>query len=248
VSGSEAAPPEDAPLEAAEQIARVLAELERGLGRAIKRELADEQNELLDAVRRDSSTKSVDDVLPPVEQHVERLVNAAAPVLSDVATAGAVSLPAERRSSNEPPRVGALARDVAAEVAVDLVTSLRERLATAFAQPTDDDEDAASEAVRAAYRELRGQRVDPAGAHAVLVAFNRGVLDAAASGTVVGWLATESMGGCPTCEGNVAATAVVAGEPFPSGDIAPPSHPGCRCVLVEMPADGRGGAADRSRQ
>jgi hypothetical protein len=244
VSGGQGEPPDDGPLSVADELGRVLSELDRAVGRGVKRELTDEQNELLDAVRRSRSTPSLDDVLPPTEQHVDRLVNAAASALSDAAVAGGLSLPAEVRAGGEPPRVGALAHDVAAELAAELVAPLRAQLARAFAASEDDE--AASEAVRTVYREWRGQRVDRAAGDAVAVAFNRGVLATVVPGTRVRWLATQTIGGCPTCAANAAADGVVAGEPFPSGHEAPPCHDDCRCVLVAIRGEGPAGAADRS--
>ena len=33
---------------------------------------------------------------------------------------------------------------------------------------------------------------------------------------------------------NALAGAVPKGEPFPTGDLVPPVHPGCRCVIVPV--------------
>ena len=30
---------------------------------------------------------------------------------------------------------------------------------------------------------------------------------------------------------------IPAGEPFPTGHLRPPAHPGCRCLLVPPPDD-----------
>lgn len=51
----------------------------------------------------------------------------------------------------------------------------------------------------------------------------------------VRWI-TRSGNPCPVCLANEAAGPRHLGEPFPSGDQAPPAHPNCECVLV--PADG----------
>ena len=39
----------------------------------------------------------------------------------------------------------------------------------------------------------------------------------------------------PDAEDNRLADAVRAGEPFPTGDLRPPAHAGCRCLLVPAP-------------
>jgi hypothetical protein len=51
----------------------------------------------------------------------------------------------------------------------------------------------------------------------------------------VRWV-TRSAHPCPICLANEAAGGRHLGEPFPSGDTAPPAHPNCQCVLI--PADG----------
>jgi len=51
----------------------------------------------------------------------------------------------------------------------------------------------------------------------------------------VRWV-TRSGHPCPICLANEAAGPHYLGEPFPSGDTAPPAHPNCECVL--MPAEG----------
>lgn len=57
-----------------------------------------------------------------------------------------------------------------------------------------------------------------------------------AAGVVkVRWI-TRSGHPCPICLANQAAGPRYLGEPFPSGDVAPPAHPQCECALI--PADG----------
>ena len=47
----------------------------------------------------------------------------------------------------------------------------------------------------------------------------------------VRWV-THSANPCPVCIANEAAGPRWLGEPFPSGDVAPPAHPNCQCALV----------------
>jgi hypothetical protein len=199
----------------------------------VKRELSDEQNELLDAVRRESAIPSADHVLPNPEDHVERYASAAYAPVSDAAVAGGQLLAAGARTEGVTPRTGSLARDVAAELAAEIVAPLRDRLEAGFADATDDEDQAnLAESVRACYREWRTRRVDPAVGQAVLTAFNRGVLAAARSGIALGWHLDGTATACEECAANAAAGGSPAGEPFPSGHTAPPIHDGCRCVLV----------------
>jgi hypothetical protein len=68
-------------------------------------------------------------------------------------------------------------------------------------------------------------------------AANLGALDAYRRARVnrVRWV-TRSAHPCPICLANEAEGPKHLGEPFSSGDQAPPAHPNCECVLV--PADG----------
>lgn len=47
---------------------------------------------------------------------------------------------------------------------------------------------------------------------------------------------TRSANPCPICLMNEAAGPRYLGEPFPSGNVAPPEHPNCQCALI--PAEG----------
>lgn len=64
-----------------------------------------------------------------------------------------------------------------------------------------------------------------------------GLIGAKASGAVRGkrWVTSEDA--CEACEENAAQGVVGLEEEFPSGDIAPPGHPSCRCSLDYELAD-----------
>jgi hypothetical protein len=44
-----------------------------------------------------------------------------------------------------------------------------------------------------------------------------------------------AVGACSECEDNSLQRAIPAGTAFPTGHVAPPAHPGCRCLV--LPAD-----------
>ena len=235
--------PDAGELPLAERCALVVRELERSLARHVKRELSDEQNEMLDAVRRDPSAPASQLLVDP-EDHVERYVNAASATLSDAALAASELLPAAARRGPDGPRVGGLARDVAAELAAELVAPLRVRVEASFAEVgrADDPDIDLGETVRADYREWRTQRVDPLVTRAVVTAMNRGVLASLEPEADVRWLVVGGDRACELCGGNAEAAGVTAGDAFPSGHVAPPIHDGCRCLLVVDPRE----PADRS--
>ena len=122
--------------------------------------------------------------------------------------------------------------DVAGEFAAELVRQLRGRLEAAFDDGGDEQE--ISDRIRSCYREWKTQRIADTAAHYVLVAFNRGVAEAAAAGTSARWVVDDGGTPCPDCDDNALAGAVPAGEPFPTGDLHPPAHPGCRCLAVPV--------------
>jgi len=67
-----------------------------------------------------------------------------------------------------------------------------------------------------------------------------GYEEAAAIGVSVrkSWLMLEDA--CPICQENADAGVIDLDEEFPSGDLAPPGHPNCRCVIVPEVEDEEG--------
>jgi hypothetical protein len=111
---------------------------------------------------------------------------------------------------------------------------LRQRLLEVVAD-AGGDADAAGDAVRSVYREWKAHRIGPAAEQAVLVAFRQGVFAAAPAGATLCWLADDGGTPCPDAEDNALAGAVVKGDAYPTGDVRPPAHVGCRCLLVPAP-------------
>jgi hypothetical protein len=56
------------------------------------------------------------------------------------------------------------------------------------------------------------------------------VYDGAAAGTVLHWIPI-AVGRCADCDDN-ALEPTVKGAAFPTGQVHPPAHPGCRCLLA----------------
>jgi hypothetical protein len=128
-------------------------------------------------------------------------------------------------------------------LSVSDVAAVAEALTDAFARPlrlkvleaidtAAGDHEAAADSVRSVYRDRRGRRLDSAVDDAVLGAFATGILAAAPAGTAFRWAVDDGDTACPDCDDNGLAGAVVAGSAFPTGHVAPPAHPGCRCHLV----------------
>ena len=208
-----------------------LVDIERALGRRIKRELSDEQNELLDNVRRQKGVPRAQDSLPALEVHVKRYADAALASLVAAAAAGADLLEGSKAGATTKTKAG----DLATQLATELVEPLRDRIERCFREAAGDEEDLAQQ-LRSCYREWKGQRVDELASRSVLAACNRGLIDGLAKGTMVHWAVDDGSTPSPDCDDNALAGDQPKGEPFPTGHIVPPISTTCRCMVVPSSA------------
>lgn len=153
---------------------RALSGPERGLGRALKRVLSEEQNHVLDAVRTARSVPELTEVLGDAEAHALRYAAAARGELRDAAYAGITFL-----GLGNTDEVGEAAErpdtdDLAAALSVEIVSPLRDRLATCWAD-VGDDELELLELLRATYRQWRARVLPEITSRFVAEAFNRGL-------------------------------------------------------------------------
>ena len=209
--------------------AAALEPIQRSMARVLKRALTNEQNEVLDALRRAKAPGDLAhlDALVGVEaDHAERYRSAVTADVRAAALAGAASVGPERDVPSSEVQQQAL-DDVTAE----FVVPLRERLAKALEDAGGDAVEAGA-TLRAGYREWRTQRADEIAGHLVLVAHGRGAYDAVAAGTPIHWVVDPEGPLCPDADDNALAGVIVAGEPFPTGHCHAPAHPGCRCGIA----------------
>ncbi len=202
-------------------------DVEHRLARQLKRVMADEQNEVLDRLRRQSGSRvgaSVDTVLPPRAEHPASYVRAAESELAEAAAAGHSFYGG---NGTAPGAMEALADELAASI----VGRVRERI-EGVVRNAAGDEDAMVDGVRACYREWKTQHLGESTRDVVLGAFTRGLFAALPDGTHVRWLVDDGGAPCPDCDDNALAGALAKGEEFPTGHPCPPAHPGCRCLLV----------------
>jgi DivIVA domain-containing protein len=198
---------------------RLVEPIERALVKRLKRSLADEQNGVLDALRRAMGAPDVADLLPEREEHVARHAAVAVPALREAAEAAV-------EGAGPVADVSDLAEGLARRIADDVRDRLRQAVEAA-----PDDAEALVESISASYREWKTARVAPLATQHVVEAYGRARFAAAPDGPLR-WL-VDGSGGCgPDCEDNALAGGTPKGEPFPTGHLHPPAHPSCRCLLV----------------
>jgi hypothetical protein len=212
----------------------LLKPVETRLSRSLKRALQDDQNELMNAIRHASGTPDLN-ILLPEEVQRERYERAVSRALADGWRVGRSWLRGERSESDDDVAVGALAvetgRALGTELAGELAGLLRHRLSESLGA-LGDVGDGAQDAAGAAYREWKGDRVEGFAGDFATRAFAGGAV-AAAGGTVVRWVVDDGRP-CPDCDDNALAGAQAVGDEWPTGQLHPPVHPGCRCLLVAI--------------
>jgi cell division septum initiation protein DivIVA len=208
--------------------AEVLAPVVTRLSRALKRTLQDDQNELLNAIRHASGSPDLETLLPEATQR-ERYALAASGPLADGWLVGRAWLEPE-----EPADAVSAAtdrgREFGAQLAEELVGLLRHRLSESLSALAEIG-DGASDAAGAAYREWKGSRIEGSAGDFATRAFAAGAV-VAGEGVIVRWIVDDGGQPCPDCEDNALAGDQLAGDAFPTGQVHPPVHPGCRCLLV----------------
>ncbi len=163
--------------------------------------LSDEQNEVLDLLRRTRGHPGSAEVLPSEADHLARFdpVRRARKDLQEVGRAGGA--PGRVRSSATPPRRWPErdAADTAEQFASELVRQIRVRLERSFEDGGDENE--VGDRIRACYREWKTQRIADTARHYVVAAFTRGVVEAAPDGTAFRWLVDDGEVPSPDCRG-----------------------------------------------
>jgi DivIVA domain-containing protein len=195
--------------------------------RKLKRILADEQNEVLDALRSREPVVDVDRLLPAPADQADRYAEAITVEMIDAVEAGAASVGGVPIDLGPE---GPLA-PVRAQLAAELVGPLRERLERNIADG-DGDNDTIAKRARGVYREWKTQRIDEQLDDLFRLAFCQGAMAAIPAGSRVVWEVDPDGPPSPDCEDNALGGAVTIGHAFPSGHTSPPMHAGCRCLLA----------------
>ncbi len=204
--------------------------LESSLARKLKRALQDEQNDLLDRLRNVKGPPASAKILPSADEHPDRFVDASKPLLEEAVQAGL-------SASNQ---MFGLAADTKLDAGT--VENLAEELGRAVAEPlrrrleealhVDGEPAEVADAIGAAYREWKTQRIEETARDQLAAAWARGAYLAVPEQTLLCWVVDPSEGPCPDCEDNALARPQPKGEHWPTGQLHPPAHPGCRCALA----------------
>ena len=198
--------------------------------RKLKRVLADEQNDVLDTLRRVDSIGELGDIVDDADDHAERYRDAVSDDLLLGAQAGAAGTNADLVVKLSRGKAKQCVARSGEQLTERLVTPLRDRLERAVTD-ADNDIDALTKKVRAVYREVKTRVIDEVLDDVFRVAYGAGMSSAIEPGTPVLWTIDDRHPACPDCDDNSLSPAVPHGEPFPTGDLMAPAHPGCRCML-----------------
>lgn len=196
-----------------ERLGQVIVEIARRL----KRSLADEQNDVLDLLRRSDSVTSLDELLPSNLEQVAEYSDAVRDSLHAAALAGS----ATTSSDPEPRRTRRIFDSGAVDavliaITTDFIEPLRERLDRATRHAEGDSADIAAHA-RGIYREWKSQRLDDLAIDLACRAYARGAAAVVVPGAPVRWVADSQGVACPD---------------LPDDGITAGRHIGCRCLLV----------------
>ncbi|HEY2427283.1 MAG TPA: hypothetical protein VGI06_00020 [Acidimicrobiales bacterium] len=197
--------------------------------RALKRALADDQNAALDRLRTLRADKATADaVLGDEEDQLQAFARRATAGLVQAATAGArLALGGDAPAIDE-----SVVAPLAARLAADVVGPFRVRLSALLDAGDGDRGPDTVDRLSGIYREWRS-RVEGLAGDAVTEAVAAGLSAVVEAGTPVRWVVEDVDGPCPDCDDNALAGAIALGTAFPTGQLTPPAHPGCRCVLVQ---------------
>ena len=206
-----------------------LAAVGEDLARRAKRAVQDEQNDVLDGLRRQRGKIDTTKILPAADEQMARWAHVLQPAVDRSYEAGGVStgVPPRKRGGSAP---ASLLNELTSAVVAPLRSRLEDSLGSVDARTPADVEITIAQALGAKYREWRTQDLDVVLGDTLAVAYSRGVYDAAPEGARLRWI-PEREGKCPDCDDN-ALEPTTKGSAFPTGQTAPPAHPGCRCLLV----------------
>ncbi len=212
--------------------AAVFDELVAAASKKVKRVLADEQNAALETLRGKAKVNDLGDLVPTDVEHAASYTSTVTDEIDAAAVSGASTVGGSKPAARTLKRIRTEAIESISE---GIVAVLRERLGAAVGAAAGDNDEISAK-VRAVYRDVKTKVIDDRVGDALWQARLAAVVAAAPKGARLRWVVAPGAKACPDCEDNSLAAPVTAGEPFPTGHVNGPAHPGCRCRLVP---DGR---------
>ena len=200
----------------------VLAPIVVAMSRKLKRVLADEENEVLEYLRGKKNALTIDAMVGEQEVHAKRYGDA----ISEDIMAAAKGAAKSAKVTDVIPTVDVL-------IGVQLVRPLRDRLAKAIEQ-NGTDRVAMAKALRGVYRQWKSQHIDEQVDDIACLAYSRGFFAGVKPGTQVCWMVDPNGPECPDAEDNSLAGSIALGKEFPTGNLHPLAHAGCRCLLAPV--------------
>jgi DivIVA domain-containing protein len=200
----------------------VLAPVVVAMSRKLKRVLADEENEVLEYLRGKKNALTVDAMVGEQEVHAKRYGDA----VSEDIMAAAKGAAKSAKVTDVIPTVDVL-------IGVQLVKPLRDRLAKAIEQ-NGTDRVAMAKALRGVYRQWKSQHIDEQVDDIACLSYSRGFFAGVKPGTQVCWMVDPNGPECPDAEDNSLAGSIALGKEFPTGNLHPLAHAGCRCLLAPV--------------
>ncbi len=210
----------------------ILAPTATMLFKKVKRLLSDEQNDLLDKVRRSSGSEVVLEKLLDEKEQIDALALAALDFFEQVRL-GVAELFSENNGSAARREISKHAVQYSEEFAKEVVLPMRRRIEEALALDTTAEDQATAAAVGAIYRDVRSNRLEPLISQYVNTVFCATIMHESGYESFV-WVTDPQDTPCADCLDNSLAGATICGEEFPTGHSHPGIHSGCRCLLVPI--------------
>jgi DivIVA domain-containing protein len=199
--------------------------------RKLKRVLADEQNDVLHALRGNPPVRTVEALLATADTQRARYADAISSELVAAAIGGAMSMGMKASDAQREMKRSDALSVATTMLAAEVIDPLRLRIERCVADADGDNTELANLA-RAVYREWKSQRIDEHLDDVARTAYGRGALAGVTAGTKVCWLVDPAGPPCADAEDNALAGPISAGDAFPTDHTTAPAHPGCRCVIA----------------
>jgi len=199
--------------------------------RIAKRVLADDENAIITHVGGKRTSLSPDVVLHNLEQQSRRYADALREELASIAVEAARTIQSARRADLRTSALDGVVEGVARIIVNDLLRQLHERVQAAL-ERHGNDRDAVIGEVRSMFKQARVETITKVVTDVAHFAYARGVFTACDANGKVCWVVDSEGPACADAEDNALAGALRHGDAFPTGQLHPLAHDGCRCLVI----------------